>query len=105
MVIRIVPTPYINAQTNYLFHWVTLLTHTKLGPDCHRQSLVAVGMNRAMWSLLRLNKTADCAKIVQNSPTVSSFVLKVITSPDATQLDKTFLLSRVASGDVIEALH
>jgi len=49
----------------------------------------------------QLNKTADCAKNVQNSPTVSSFVLKVITSRDATQLDKTVLLSWVASGDVI----
>jgi len=55
MVIRIVPTAY--AQTNYLFHCVTLLTHTKLGHDCHRQSLVAVGMNRTTWSLLRLNST------------------------------------------------
>jgi len=79
MVIRIIPTQYINAQINYLFHWVTLLTHTKLGHDCHRQSPTVFSCSRdesgdVITFTTQLNKTADCAKYVQNSPTVSGFI-------------------------------
>jgi len=70
----------------------------------------AVGLHRAMGSLLRLNsiKLPKCANIFRTlrlCPVLLSWVLKVITLPDATQLDKTVLLSWVASGDVIEALY
>jgi len=58
MVIRIVQTPYINAQTNYLLISLGHAAHahktrSRLSPTV----FVAVGMNRAMGSLLRLNST------------------------------------------------
>jgi len=82
---------------------VTLLTHTKTGSrlsptvfSCSRDE-----SGNVITFTTQLNKTADCAKNVQNSLTVSSFVLKVITSPDATQLNKnSFIeLSRVGRCD------
>jgi len=63
-------------------------------------------MNRVMWSLLRLNSTKPPTvqkmfRTFRLFPVLLSWVFKVITSPVATQLDETVLLSWIASGDVI----
>jgi len=34
----------MHKLNTYLFHWGTLLTHTILGHDCHRQSLLQPGL-------------------------------------------------------------
>jgi len=108
MVIRIVQTPYINEQTNYLLMSLghaanARKTRSGLSPTV----CVAVGMNRAMWSLLRLNSTKPPTvqkmfRTIRLFPVLLSWVFKVITSPDATQPDKTVVLSWVVSGDVIK---
>jgi len=56
----------------------------------------------------QLNKTAEMCKHFQNSPTGSSFVelsFKVITLPDATQVDKTVLLGWIGSGTLKTQLN
>ena len=90
--------PHKNARTTYK-------NRSRLSPTV----FVAVGLRRAMWSLLRLNSTkrptfAEMFRTPRLCPVLLSWVLTVITSPDATQLDKTVLLSWIGSGDVIEPL-
>ena len=87
--------PHKNARTTYK-------NRSRLSPTV----FVAVGLRRAMWSLLRLNSTkrpkfAEMFRTPRLCPVLLSWVLTVITSPDATQLDKTVLLSWIGSGDVI----
>jgi len=98
---------YVNAQTNYLFMSQSHAnkTRSRLSPTV----FVAIGLHRAMWSLLRLSSTKlpNCGKMFRTfrlCPVLLSWVLKVITSPDATQLEKNSFveLSWVASGDVIK---
>jgi len=77
MVIRIVPTLYINAQTNYLLISLGHAAHEhKTGSRLSPTVIDSLCCNRDESGdfTTQLSKTADCAKNDQNSPTVASFV-------------------------------
>jgi len=74
MVIRIVPTPYINAQANYLLISLGHAAHAQVTTVTDSLCCSRYESGDVITFTTQLNKTADCAKNVQNSPTVASFV-------------------------------